>query len=116
LLVAAGWPQNVGLNDTRTTSHNRLTLDGATVHTYYTKGHGFFVFDPKLNIVTCGASRDEALLAMANRRRNLSPCAPAPSPDPSARVSISICGSRFSTPAGRKKTTEAAGTDSEAAL
>src|ERR1700730_4036319 len=96
LLVAAGWPQSIGLNDARTTSHNRLTLDGATVHTYYTKGHGFFVFDPNRNIVTRGPSRGQALLAMVDRRRNLSPCDSAPSSDPSGRVSVSIRGSRLS--------------------
>jgi hypothetical protein len=87
LLWTAGWPRKVGLNDKSKTSHNRFTLDHKTVHTYNTKDHGFFVFDPALGLVTLGASRGEALLAMVNRRETLSPHDSCRAPDPSNRVS-----------------------------
>jgi hypothetical protein len=88
LLRAAGWPRKLGLNDKSETSHNRLDLDRKTVHTYWTKGHGFFVFDPALGLVTRGASRDEALLAMVNRCETLSPRDSCSAPDPPSRVSV----------------------------
>ena len=45
-MVAAGWPKSVGLNDKRRTCRNRLSLGGSTIHTFWTKGHPFFVYDP----------------------------------------------------------------------
>ena len=72
LLVAKGWPKNVGLNDKHRTSHNRLTLDRRTVHTFWTnKATGFFVYDPALELVTTGESLDAALIAMVNARETL---------------------------------------------
>jgi hypothetical protein len=69
-MVAAGWPERVGLNDKRKTCHNRLSLDGSTIHTFYTKGHGFFIYDPSLKLVTSGDSRDSALVAMVRARED----------------------------------------------
>lgn len=67
-MVAAGWPERVGLNDKRKTCHNRLSLDGATVHTFWTRGHPFFIYDPSLKLVTTGKTRDDALIAMVKAR------------------------------------------------
>jgi hypothetical protein len=68
VLQAAGWPAAIGLNDKRFTSHNRLTLDGWSVHTCYTKGHGVFVYDPALERVARAETLDAALLRMVARR------------------------------------------------
>ncbi|MGH8011728.1 MAG: hypothetical protein ACREQ4_04425 [Candidatus Binataceae bacterium] len=67
-LRAAGWPVSIGLNDKRHTSHLHMCLDGKTVHTLFTAGHGWFVYDPKLGAVTRGKNRDDALLGMVARR------------------------------------------------
>ena len=72
-LVVAGWPRRIGLNDKAKTCHNRVFLDGSTVHTFYTKGHGFFIYDPSLKLVTTGKTRDDALIAMVKARENAQP-------------------------------------------
>jgi hypothetical protein len=43
-MLAAGWPKQIGLNDKRLTSHNRWSLNGSSVDTFFTKGHGFFIY------------------------------------------------------------------------
>lgn len=67
-LVAAGWPKRIGLNNRRTTSANRVTLDGSTVRIFWTKGQPFHVYDTALRLVTTGKTRDDALIAMVKAR------------------------------------------------
>src|SRR5258708_7103729 len=69
-LIAAGWPKKFGVNDKAKTSHNRVFLEGATVHTFWTKGHPFFIYDAALKLVTTGKTRDDALIAMVKAREN----------------------------------------------
>ncbi len=71
LMVAAGWPQKIGLNDKQHCAHNRLSLDTLTVHTFWTKGHDPFIYDPALHVVTRGKTRDAALIAMVHQRQDL---------------------------------------------
>ncbi len=67
-LHEAGWPQAVGLDDKQKTSHNKLTLEGRTVHTYWTRGSGFFVFDPVSRTVARAEKLESALLKALEMR------------------------------------------------
>jgi hypothetical protein len=69
-LIAAGWPKKIGVNDKAKTSHNRVFLDGATVHTFWTKGHPCHVYDAALRLVATGATRDDGLIAMVKARES----------------------------------------------
>jgi hypothetical protein len=51
-------------------SHNRWSLDGASVHTFFTKGHSFFVYDPTIKAVTRDRTLEDALIAMVNVRED----------------------------------------------
>jgi hypothetical protein len=71
-MVAAGWPENIGLGDRATTSARHYVLDGKPVLSFWTKGAPFFAYDPALSLVTKGATTDEAAIAMAQARETLS--------------------------------------------
>jgi hypothetical protein len=73
LMIEAGWPAGVGLNDKRKTSHRHFSLDGSRVHSYFTRGFGFFEYDPKLSIIVRGKTDNEARVAMVLARENASP-------------------------------------------
>lgn len=68
LLVAAGWPAGIGINDKARVCRNRVALDGAVVHTFWTKGRPFFAYDPALKLVASGENRDVALAGMVAAR------------------------------------------------
>lgn len=73
LLIEAGWPKAVGLNDKRHASHNHMSLDRQPVDTFWTsKAKGFFALDRAKGIVTWGETRDAALIAMVNARESAS--------------------------------------------
>jgi hypothetical protein len=69
-LIAAGWPKKIGVNDKSKTNHNRVFLDGATVHTFWSKGLCSYVYDAALRLVTTGATRDDGLIAMVKARES----------------------------------------------
>lgn len=69
-LTAAGWPERIGPNDKAKTCRNRLNLDGAPLHVYWTRGYPFFAYDPALQLITTGNSRDAALIAMVHARES----------------------------------------------